>query len=179
MAQAPTTFQTRYKESDFRQELILALRTYSYNLADIYKQKLIDEDVNATGTLITNILPYSGEVSRTEYVAGLRLESHWVFVEHGRKAGSKFPPRQSIIEWMQARNITPQPYTLPTGRTVIPTTSQIAFLISRKIAIEGITPRPFLQESVSEISDDLKNIVTEILGDAIKGVSLDFASLKI
>lgn len=179
MAQAPTTYQVAYKDSDFRRALIVALRKYSYDLVDIYKQKLIDGDVKATGNLITSLVPYSGELGKTEYVAGIRVESYWTYVENGRRPGAKFPPPNAIKEWIQVRNIMPYPYTLPSGRQVIPTLDQLTFLISRKIAVEGITPRPFLQESINELDAEVQKIITDIVGEALTSINLEIGTLKI
>lgn len=178
MAQAPTKYQVRYKESDFRRALIVSLRKYSVDLCNIYRQKLIDGDVNATGSLITSIVPYSGELGPTEYVTGIRLETHWRWVEYGRLPG-KFPPLDRIKQWIQDRNIIPYPYTTPSGRQVIPTLDQLTFLISRKIATDGIQPRPYLQESINEIQEDAYNIINDIVGDAITSISLEIGTVII
>lgn len=172
-------FRVRYNPADFRRDLILGLREFSYDVAATYKQKLIDGDINATGKLINSIRPYSGEIAQDTYVAGIRAESYYIFVENGRRAGAKFPPRQPILKWMQDRNITPQPYTLPSGKSVIPTREQVAFLISRKIAIEGIPAKPFLQQTIEELTVELQAMINDIVGEAITEITLDIGTVKI
>lgn len=172
-------FQVRYKPSDFRRALILALREYSYKLRDEYKKKLIDGDVNATGSLIKSAVPFSGELAADVYAAGIRLLDYWRYVENGRRPGGRFPPKQVIKDWIQVRGIIPQPYRLPSGRTVIPTIDQLTYLISRKIALEGIPAKPYLQESIDFLADELDAIVNDIVGDAITEITLDIGTVRI
>lgn len=172
-------FQTRYNPSDFRRALILALRAYSYNLRDQYKQKLIDGDVNASGSLIKSAIPFSGELASNVYAAGIRLADHWRHVERGRRPGGKFPPRQVIKDWMQQRNIIPKPYTLASGKSVMPTIEQVAFLIARKIAVEGIPAKPYLQETINGLGGELDTIVNDIVGEAITEIRLDIGTVRV
>lgn len=171
-------FKVRYTPNDFRRALILALRDYSHKLTDIYKQKLIDNDVKATSDLINSAVPFSGELASDVYAAGIRLLDYWKYVENGRLPGT-YPPPDAILNWIRARNIIPQPYQLPGGRSVTPTVQSLAFLISRKIATEGIKARPLLEESIDELQDELDSIVNDIVGEAITEITLDIGIVKV
>ena len=70
------------------------------------------------------------------------LQDYWKYVEKGRRPG-KFPPPQSIINWISIKPINPY----PTSNGKIPTTQQLAFLIGRKIATKGIAPKPFFEKN--------------------------------
>lgn len=90
----------------------------------------------------------------------LYLNDYWIYVEEGRKAG-KFPPVSKMIEF--SKNIIPEPYIMPSGRTIIPDRKDIAFLIGRSIAENGIKPKHYLRDSLTKYRDDLISGLTNIL----------------
>ncbi len=114
-------------------------------LITLYREKLDEENVNASGKLY-NSLQQIIQIDGDKYELDLRLEDYWKYVENGRKAG-KWPPVDKIKEWIRIKPVLPYPDN--NGR--LPTESQLAFLIGRKIANEGITPRPLLERSIDEI----------------------------
>lgn len=116
-----------------------------------YKQQLENFDANATGTL-SRTATASVEVNGPLITLYTELAPEWKWVENGRKPGGKFPPRQAILDWMKVRNI------LPRGPRPISQES-LAFLIQRKIAVEGIKPRPALHNAAEEIVDEFINEV--------------------
>lgn len=169
---------TEYIDRDFRVELIKALRAYSYELMELYKNKLQADDVRATGKLMNAIKPLSGEISQNVYIAGLRLLDYWKHIEYGRKPG-KFPPPNAILNWVKTKPVTPRPYQLANGKTVIPTQQQLAFLIGRKIAREGIKPRTYLQESIDELQDLVDTIVNEVMNSSVVKIQQGIQTVKI
>ncbi len=175
--QAPQTFQQNYEASDWRVDLILALRDYSYKLADKYVALLIENKVPASGELVASVAPWSGETSTTTYEGGIEVAAHWRYVEYGRKAGT-WPPINKIAEWIRQKPITPRPYVLPSGRQVVPTTKQLAYLISRKIFLHGIDPRPLLQEAAEMLESELRAAVTEAVRKGM-GSAINVDTLKI
>lgn len=116
-----------------------------------YKQQLENFDANATGTL-SRTATASVEVNGPLITLYAELAPEWKWVENGRKPGGKFPPKQAILNWMKVRNI------LPRGPKPISVDS-LAFLIQRKIAVKGITPRPALHNAAEEIVDEFVNEV--------------------
>ena len=92
-------------------------------------------------------------------VIQLLLNDYVQYIESGRKAGSKFPPIQPIVQWAKKRNI-------PTDNTTI-------FLIRRKIVEDGIKPRPFMYKVLDTIYDkwdgewssELFNELTKIIDE--------------
>lgn len=64
-----------------------------------------------------------------------------------KSGGEKKPPISAIKKWMDKNNIEP-------STTVLPTERQLAFLISRKIALEGTKPRDILKLTLEEINDE-------------------------
>ena len=90
-------------------------------------------------------------------VIQLLLNDYVQYIESGRKAGSKFPPIQPIVQWAKKRNI--------------PTDNSTIFLIRRAIAEDGIRPRPFMYKVLETIdkkwdgewSSELFNQLTKII----------------
>lgn len=70
-------------------------------------------------------------------VIQLLLNDYVQYIESGRKAGSKFPPIQPIVQWAKKRGI--------------PTDNSTIFLIRRAIAEDGIRPRPFMYKVLETI----------------------------
>lgn len=65
-----------------------------------------------------------------------QLPDYWYYAENGRGPG-KMPPKGSLLEWMQFKQILPSPMTLRSGRTVLPSMNSLEFLIRRKIGRDG------------------------------------------
>lgn len=92
-------------------------------------------------------------------VIHLLLNDYVQYIESGRKAGSKFPPIQPIVQWAKKRGI--------------PTDNSTIFLIRRAIAEDGIRPRPFMYKVLETIdkkwegewSSELFNELTKIIDE--------------
>ena len=92
-------------------------------------------------------------------VIQLLLNDYVQYIESGRKAGSKFPPIQPIVQWAKKRGI--------------PTDNSTIFLIRRAIAEDGIRPRPFMHKVLETIdskwdgewSYELFNELTKIIDE--------------
>ena len=61
----------------------------------------------------------------------------------GSTSTGKVPPPPAIRNWIEVKPVNP--YPLPNGKT--PSIEQLTFLISRKIANEGIEPTHFFDEA--------------------------------
>ena len=70
-------------------------------------------------------------------VIELLLNDYVQYIESGRKAGSKFPPLEPIVQWAKKRGIK--------------TDNSTMFLIRRAIAEDGIKPRPFMHKVLNTI----------------------------
>ena len=70
-------------------------------------------------------------------VIQLLLNDYVQYIESGRKAGSKFPPLEPIVQWAKKRGIK--------------TDNSTMFLIRRAIAEDGIKPRPFMYKVLETI----------------------------
>ena len=92
-------------------------------------------------------------------VIELLLNDYVQYIESGRKAGSKFPPLEPIVQWAKKRGIK--------------TDNSTMFLIRRAIAEDGIKPRPFMYKVLETIdkkwdgewSSDLFQELTKIIDE--------------
>lgn len=161
-----------------RAELRQAMSDYSNQLLALYKAKLQEGGINPSGNFASSLKTLSGEEGDDVFKGGLQIPEYGTYIEEGRKPG-KFPPPDAIVKFIQERRITPQPYRLTGGKTVIPTQQQLAFLIGRKISKEGIPPRPYLQESIDELEGTLNDKISEIFTRLVEKQQNELPTLKI
>ena len=140
------------------ENLVRVLQEYGNEVQELYKQKLANDDATASGELI-NSVKYIYEQNGNSYSVSLSLKEYWKYVEYGRKLGGKFPPPQAIRKWIEVKPILPRP--LKNGK--LPTLNQLTFLISRKIAEQGIRPRNILEKTLEEINKEYDNKISEAL----------------
>ena len=145
------------------------LNKFGKLLVEEYRNNLTEKNVNASKTLF-NSISYIVEGNGTNFVVKLKLEDYYKYVENGRKAG-KFPPINKIEKWVEIKPVIQRP--MANGK--LPTKKQLSFLISRKIALEGIKPRPLLQQSIDEVFDEIKERLEEAL---IKDIESEFEIIK-
>lgn len=74
------------------------------------------------------------------------------------------PPIKAIEKWIEVKPILPRP--MSNGQ--LPTQKQLAYLIARKIGLEGTKGRGVLQDRIDNANmvfwDDIENAVMEDLG---------------
>lgn len=138
-------------------ETYRVLEEYAIRLRNLYQDKLIKGDKIATGDLMNNVEYIIEKDSRSVSVS-LQLEDYWKYVEEGRAPG-KFPPVDKILDWIRVKPIVPDENN---GR--LPTENQLAFLIGRKIAEEGIKGTHYLQESQEEVLVEFEDKLSEAVG---------------
>lgn len=138
------------------------LNDFGKLLVDEYKDSLTLNDVNASNKLYNSIshIVVNGDSS---FEVRLELEHYYKYIEEGRKPG-KFPPISAIEKWIEIKPVLPRP--MNNGK--LPTNQQLAFLIARKIAIEGIEPKPLLQASINDVWDVMKEYIEEALAKDVQ-----------
>lgn len=125
--------------------LLNTLREYATKAVALYKQRLIDDDKKASGQLL-NSISSEIKVGSDTFTVVLNLANYWKYVEDGRRPG-KFPPPKAILKWITVKPVIPRPIH---GK--LPTKKQLAFLIGRKIATEGIEAGHQLKETVDSLN---------------------------
>ena len=129
------------------------LNSFAQTIVNRYKDRISQY---ASGKLYKTI---NFEITKgsSNYIVTINLESYWVFLENGRKAGAKMPPVSAIENWIKVRKILPRPVTLKSGKQRVPTVQQLAYVIARSISRKGIAPRPFMRESIEDTMKDFKS----------------------
>ena len=129
--------------------------------ADIMASSMLVNDKVGRNTIAPNsdIFKQMYAKASGNIVIQLLLNDYVQYIESGRKAGSKFPPIQPIVQWAKKRGI--------------PTDNSTIFLIRRAIAEDGIRPRPFMHKVLETIdnkwdgewSSELFNELTKIIDE--------------
>lgn len=140
------------------------------DFADYFIQ-LAKDNLQANGSIASSTLYDSFEkiieIGDDYYSVKISLEDYWVYVENGRSAG-RFPPIDKIRNWIEIKPIEALPDA--NGRT--PSVDQLSFLISRKIAQEGIEPKPFFeparQEAINRFELTIDLAIQEDVDEFIK-----------
>ena len=151
--------------------LQIALDSFINDFINTYKSLLIRDDKKASGNLISSLKPISIQFKNNKYEADISIASYWKYVEYGRRPG-KFPPINKILNWIKVKPVIPRPMN---GLNP-PTEPQLAFLIARKIARDGIKAGNQFKEAL-DITwnihyNDISNAITEDLNQAIDLVTL-------
>lgn len=145
-----------------------ALNIFINDFIDTYKQLLIRDGKKASGNLINSLKPMSITYSSNKMNATISIADYWKYVEYGRRPG-KFPPVDKILNWIRIKPVLPRPI----NGAKPPTEPQLAFLISRKIAREGIQPGNQFTEALRLTwAKDEKLISDAITADLNEAVNL-------
>lgn len=143
--------------------LTRVLNEYAQDLVDNYKAALAAETINASGELSKSIKYIIDDKTKGRFEVKLELLEYWKYVENGRRAG-KMPPISAIEKWIEIKPIIPRP--MVNGK--LPTQKQLAYLIARKIGLEGTKGRGILQDRINNINmvfmDDIENALMKDLG---------------
>lgn len=124
--------------------LISKLEDIGKFVKDTYKDKLKSGGHIATGKLY-NSIDYKVEFTESSILVKFLAEDYYINIEEGRKPNGKFPPLDVIRKWIIAKGLPNKP--------------GLDYLISRKIALEGIKPKPYLRETIEmlpNITNDLE-----------------------
>lgn len=127
-------------------------------MLELYRNQLIDKNINASNTL-SNTASTIVEVDGTSLMVSFNLEDYWKYVEYGRRPGKR-PPIDAIEQWIKVKPIIPDPIN---GR--VPTTKQLAFLISRKIGMEGTKAQRPLEKAV--YSDSMELLINQLKDEIV------------
>lgn len=104
------------------------------------------------------------------------LASYWEAIEYGRKPGtwgsggsanSTF--KQNIVNYIRQKPVVPTPYVTPTGKTVVPSESSLAFLIMRSIIVNGQPEHPILRTAMAKYRELLVKDLAVAKAGALAG----------
>lgn len=136
---------------------------------ELARQNLTEDNSIATGELY-NSFEKIIEIGEDYFSVKISMADYWKYVNGGRKPG-KFPPPDKIRNWIEVKPVNP--YPLSNGK--LPSVDQLTFLISRKIANEGIEPTNFYDEAKQEaitrfnqaIDQAIQDDVMDFINDAV------------
>lgn len=136
------------------------IRNICEQIAQVYRDKMSNAGYDPNGELMkfTWVTEYNGNL----FQLYLNLPDYWQYAEYGRRPG-KFPPPNEILKWIQFKRIVPSSHS---GK--IPTTNQLVYLISRKIALKGTQGKHLLQETIDSTYDTLVDRLVEVIADNIE-----------
>lgn len=141
-------------------EEITEIRNICEQIAQVYRDKMSNAGYDPNGELMkfTWVTEYNGNLFQLYF----NLPNYFHFSEYGRRPG-KFPPPDEILKWIQFKRIVPSSHS---GK--IPTTNQLVYLISRKIALKGTQGKHLLQQTVDATYDTLVDRLVEVIADNIE-----------
>lgn len=149
------------------------LQEYAVRLRNTYQDKLIKDGKIASGELL-NSVEYIIDRDGNSISVSLQLAEYWKWVENGRGPG-KFPPIDAIMSWIRIKPIIPDERS---GR--LPTEKQLAYLIGRKIAEEGIEAGNQLSDTQKELQEEwMRKIEEAITKDVEENVNIIFSQFLI
>ena len=126
-------------------------------IADIYRKKMDAAGYDKQGELYN--FKWTTEWKDNLFEVHFDLPSYFQFAENGRRPG-KFPPPDVILKWVQFKRIVPRP-----GRDgKVPSTNQLVYLISRKIATKGTEGKHLFEKTLDDQNlDNLADKLVELI----------------
>lgn len=159
------------------------LNRFGKELVEEYVKNIDERHINASRKLAQSV-GYKLVYGERWVGVDISLAEYWKYVEYGRKAG-KFPPLSNIEEWIKVKGITPMTRTQASVKRwtqhrgsihrndgSIPGIKSLAYLIGRKIAEEGIRPRPILTTALDDVMARFEEAIDEAIAKDI-GASVD------
>ena len=136
---------------------IIGITEVCNQIADIYRKKMDQAGYDKNGELYN--FKWTTEWKDNLFEVHFDLPSYFQFAENGRRPG-KFPPPDAILKWVQFKRIVPRP-----GRDgKVPSTNQLVYLISRKIATKGTEGKHLFEKTLDDSNlDNLADKLVELI----------------
>lgn len=122
-------------------------------ILSVYKDKVGSGNLADTAT-------YNVEWNGDIFEVYFNLQDYWKYAEYG--TSPHFPPVDAIERWITAKKIVPRAYN---GK--VPTTRQLAYIISRSISRKGTPAKNYLSDTLSEC-DNLIGLIAEELSNQLE-----------
>ena len=131
------------------------LNEYAEKFAALVKEKLAEKDRKgwnkvASGDLYRSIRGWVDNVnkSNTLFKVYIKSEDYLKYVENDTRP--HWPPFEPILKWVGEKKL---PTRESTGDRSLPTESQLAYLVQRKISREGTEGRPVIARTQGELNE--------------------------
>jgi hypothetical protein len=129
--------------------VMATLEEYAIAVRNQYQDNLINDDKIASGNLL-NSVDYRIEQDGMVYEVKLKLQDYWKYVEYGTKP--HLPPVNKILEWVMVKPVLPR----PNDDGELPTPTQLAWAIAKKIEKKGTDGTEALEEAILDINEKFK-----------------------
>lgn len=135
-------------------------------LADIYRNNIVNKGHDASGELknFTSTYEWQGD----NLMIYFNLQSYYKYLEKGTKP--HFPPIEALKKWIEFKRIVPKSIN---GK--VPSTTQLAYAIQKKIGRVGTKPTNLLKESIEQGEGIINQIVDVIYNELMKEVNKEIA----
>ena len=135
---------------------IIGVTEVCNQIADIYRKKMDAADYNKQGELYN--FKWTTEWKDNLFEVYFELPSYFPFAEYGRRPG-KMPPVNKILQWIEFKHLVPRSNN---GR--VPTTKQLAFAISKHIALHGTEGKHLFEKTLDDPNlDNLADKLVELI----------------
>lgn len=132
-------------------------------------KSLVDLKKNASGRTIKSIESKIYFTGGFTTVLDILVNDSIIYIDAGRRAGAKQPPKGSLVEWIRDQRIIF--LNKSTGKPLSITTTE--FLIGRKIARDGIKPTNVLQKVLDKVSPKIDKFVNDSTAQDISRESFE------
>lgn len=135
---------------------IIGISEICNQIADIYRKKMDATDYNKQGELYN--FKWTTEWKDNLFEVYFELPQYFQFAEYGRRPG-KMPPVNKILQWIEFKHLVPRSNN---GR--VPTTRQLAFAISKHIALHGTQGKHLFEKTLDDPNlDNLADKLVELI----------------
>ena len=135
---------------------IIGISEVCNQIADIYRKKMDAAGYDKNGELYNfkEIVEYKGNL----FELSVLVPNYFYFAENGRRPG-KMPPVNKILQWIEFKHLVPRSNN---GR--VPTTRQLAFAISKHIALHGTEGKHLFEKTLDDPNlDNLADKLVELI----------------
>lgn len=139
------------------------LAEYGEQFVKVYRDKLAKGRINTSKMSLSKSVSYELHGGGTWIAVDISLNDYWRYVEYGRKPG-KMPPMSAIEKWIRIKPIAPRAYD---GKRV-PSVKSLAFLIARKIGLEGIKPKPIFKSTMEGLLSSFDRALAEAVAQDVE-----------
>ena len=136
---------------------IIGITEVCNQISDIYRKKMDAAGYDKNGELYN--FKWTTEWKDNLFEIVFDLPQYFPYAEYGRRPG-KFPPPDAILKWIQFKRLVPRP-----GRDgKVPSTNQLVYLISRKIATKGTEGKHLFEKTLDDPNlDNLADKLVELI----------------
>lgn len=144
------------------------LGRYGKEFIELYKGNLVASGRPASGDLIDS-LRYEVKLNAQTFAVDIHLKDYWKYIEDGTRP--HWPPVDAIRRWIEVKPVIPRP--MANGK--LPTPSQLAFLIGRKISRVGTEGKDDFKRASDAIFERMEmSVALAVTEDLERQVSLIF-----